>query len=146
LDRLEIIHNGSVLRVVSDSNGSGTLAIDIKTTVADVGWVAARCFERPGKAVRFAHTSPVYLQKGQQVRIAAADVQFFIDWIDREIRYYSESGDFQALEHLHDVLSFYRKAERFYRALLKSALRGGDSHQRPPVRNSLSYAGANPMT
>jgi hypothetical protein len=123
LDRLEIIHNGSVLQAVSDSSVSGTLAIDVRTDVADVGWIAARCFERPAEAIRFAHTSPVYLQKGQQVGIATEDVQFFIDWIEREIRYYSESGDFQALDHLSDVVSFYRKAERFYRALLKSARR-----------------------
>jgi hypothetical protein len=123
LDRLEIVHNGSVLQSVSDSNGRGTLSIDIRRDIADVGWVAARCFERPAEAIRFAHTSPVYLQKGEQFEIAREDVQFFIDWIEREIRYYSESGNFQSVDHLDDVLSFYRKAERFYRALLKSARR-----------------------
>ncbi len=121
LDRLEIVYNGSVLKAVSDSSGSSTLKIDMRTVFPDVGWVVARCFEKPGKTIRFAHTSPVYLQRGQHARIVPEDVQFFLDWIEREIGHYTESGDFQAPEHRQDVLAFLKKARRVYEALLKLA-------------------------
>ncbi len=121
LDRLEIIHNGSVLKAISGSSGSNTLKIEMKKAFDDVGWIAARCFERPERTIRFAHTSPVYLQKGQRARIAREDAGFLLEWIERQIHYYTESEGLQAPEHRQETLVVLNKARRIYEALLRSA-------------------------
>lgn len=66
LDRLEIIHKGRVVKAVSGGRSTKTLVADFEIAIDDWGWLAARCFERPGKTIRFAHTSPVYLRFGER--------------------------------------------------------------------------------
>jgi hypothetical protein len=117
LDRLEIIYNGSVLKAVSDPEGPGRLSIDMEKAFDSPGWAVARCFEKPDQTIRFAHTSPIYLQAGRRAHIVPADAQFFIDWIDREIRFYQESGDFKSAEDRNQMLYFFRKARRIYSVL-----------------------------
>jgi hypothetical protein len=117
LDRLEIIYNGSVLKTVSDPRDSGQLSIDMEKVFDGPGWVVARCFEQPDQTVRFAHTSPIYLQAGRRAHIVPADAQFFIDWIDREISFYKESGDFRSADDRDQMLYFFRKARRIYSVL-----------------------------
>ncbi|MGH8247262.1 MAG: CehA/McbA family metallohydrolase, partial [Gammaproteobacteria bacterium] len=63
LERLEIIHNGRVLRKITAGPDSGRLLADFELSASEGGWLAARCFEQPGTTVKFAHTSPVYLQE-----------------------------------------------------------------------------------
>ena len=117
LDRLEIICNGSVFKAVSDPRGPGRLSIDMEKAFDGPGWVIARCFEQPDKTVRFAHTSPIYLQAGKRAHIVPADAMFFVDWIDREIRFYQESGDFRSADDRDQMLYFFKKARRIYCAL-----------------------------
>ncbi|MBP1601069.1 MAG: hypothetical protein H6Q06_1220, partial [Acidobacteria bacterium] len=115
--RLEIICNGSVFKAVSDPRGPGRLSIDMEKAFDGPGWVIARCFEQPDKTVRFAHTSPIYLQAGKRAHIVPADAMFFVDWIDREIRFYQESGDFRSADDRDQMLYFFKKARRIYCAL-----------------------------
>lgn len=120
LDRLEIIYNGSVLQAVSDSQGPGRLSINLEKAFERPGWVVARCFEQPGKTIHFAHTSPIYLQAGKRAHIVAADARFFVDWIDREIRFYQESGDFKSVDDRNEMLYFFKKARRIYSVLART--------------------------
>jgi hypothetical protein len=119
LDRLEIIYNGSVLQAVRDPQGPGRLSIDLKKTFDAPGWIVARCFEQPDKTIRFAHTSPIYLQAGRRAHIVPTDARFFIDWIDREIGFYKESGDFRTGDDRDEMLYFFKKARRIYSVLAR---------------------------
>jgi hypothetical protein len=121
LDRLEIIYNGSILKAVSDPQGSGRLSIDMEKVFDGPGWVVARCFEQPDKTIRFAHTSPIYLQAGKRAHIVPADARFFIDWLDREIRFYQESGEFRSVDDRDQMLYLFRKARRIYSVLSRSS-------------------------
>jgi hypothetical protein len=119
LDRLEIIYNGSVMQAVSDPKSPGRLSIDMEKTFQSPGWVVARCFEQPGRTVRFAHTSPIYLHAGTRAHIVPADARFFVDWMDREIGFYEESGGFRSVDDRDEMLYLFRKAQRIYSVLAR---------------------------
>jgi len=59
MDRLEVLFKGKVIRT---ARGAGKLTVDFTTDVGETGWFAARAFEKPDRAIRFAQTSPVYVE------------------------------------------------------------------------------------
>jgi hypothetical protein len=80
LEGVEVIYRGKVVRSVrppdtpetADTPGAPTrLTAEFDFTPDRDGWIAARAFERPGRTIRFSHTSPVYLERG--VPASAAD-------------------------------------------------------------------------
>jgi hypothetical protein len=114
LDRLEILFKGRLIKSVSNPEPSQKLLADFESLASETGWVVARCFEKPGATIRFAHTSPVYIQFGQESGIVAADARFFIEWIDREIRFYQEQRGFRKDSDRSEMLSFFQKARAVY--------------------------------
>src|SRR4029450_12020921 len=64
LARLEIVSSGQVLRSISEPDGAGRWIVEMEHTFVHNGWVAARAFEPAGKTIRFAHTSPSYVDVG----------------------------------------------------------------------------------
>lgn len=118
LDRLEILFKGRIIKTVSHPEGTGELVADFEVSLDETGWLVARCFERPDITVRFAHTSPVYIQYGEEVGIVPGDAQFFIDWIDREIEYYKKLEGFRSPDHREEMLNFFRSARSVYSRLL----------------------------
>jgi hypothetical protein len=119
LERLEIIQNGRVVRTITASPNRGKLSADFETSVSGPSWLAARCFEQPGTTIRFAHTSPIYVEQGVQRLVVAEDARFFIEWIDREIGYYEKQEGFRSQQDRQDMLSFFRKAREVYATLLR---------------------------
>lgn len=119
LDRLEILFRGKMIKSASTPDASGRLALDFEHEFQETGWVAARCFEPPGATIRFAHTSPVYILFGKRPP-AAADAQFFLDWIDREIRFYKQEAGFRSPQDREAMLSFFTKARAVYSSRLAS--------------------------
>jgi TolB protein len=112
LDRLEIVADG---RVIQTSTGMpDILSADAEVTFDRSGWVAARCFEPAGKTIRFAHTSPVYIEiEGRPAR-AAQDARFFLEWIDRAIAFYIGEQGFREPRHRDEMLAFFRDARAVY--------------------------------
>jgi len=96
LDRLEIIYNGRVIKSVVSPGSSERLVADFEGNFNDTGWLASRCSEHPSKTIRFAHTSPVYLQFGEGDSTFSEDVRFFLDWMDPELAYYEKQPGFKA--------------------------------------------------
>jgi hypothetical protein len=118
LDRLEIVSRGRVIKTVVGSGRTRKLVAEFESSFNDTGWLVARCFERPDKTSRFAHTSPVYLQFGERGAVISADVRFFLDWLDREIAYYEQQPGFKVPEHREEMLSFLRRARAVYSRLV----------------------------
>jgi TolB protein len=87
LDRLEVIYRGRVIRSFRHTSRRGNLVGEFAFAPATDGWLAARVFEKPGRTIRFSHTSPVYLALATPTT-AAEDAEFFLEWIDREMRFY----------------------------------------------------------
>jgi hypothetical protein len=120
LQRLEILFKGRVIMTVANPDASGRWAADFETNVSETGWIIARCFERPGNTIRFAHTSPVYVQFGRQSGLVREDAQFFIDWIDREVEFYKQEPGFKQPEHRAEVVSFFGRARGVYSKLTEN--------------------------
>lgn len=118
IDRLEIIHQGRVLHAVRRPDSRRAWAVDLQADLAVPGWVAARCFERAGRTVRFAHTSPVYIGEAKGP-VPPEDVRFFLDWIDREIGFYTREGGFRSDADREEMLSFFRSAREVYAGLAR---------------------------
>lgn len=114
MDRLEVIFKGRILRTVT---GAGPLMADFTTDIAETGWFAARAFERPDRTVRFAHTSPVYVQFPGDGGIVKEDVRFFIDWINREMEFYWKLPGFREPSHREAMLALFSSARKIYERL-----------------------------
>jgi hypothetical protein len=119
LDRLEIISKGHVIKTVISPRRSGRLVADFESSFNETGWLLARCFEQPGSTIRFAHTSPIYLQFGDGDSIVTEDVRFFLNWMDREIAYYENQPGCKAPEHREEMLLFFRRAKAVYSKLVR---------------------------
>jgi len=91
----------------------------------ETGWVAARAFEKPAASIRFAHTSPVYVQVGDGRGIVPEDAKFFIDWIDREVNFYEGYSGFRSEQDRQAMLEIYRKARAVYVRLASLHCEGG---------------------
>ena len=116
LERVEIAADGRVVHRVSSPDGKGRWLAQIDHSFDHDGWVAARGFEPAGRTIRFAHTSPVYIDLGRPAP-AADDARFFLDWIDREIGFYRAETGFRDARHREEMLEFFRAARRVYARL-----------------------------
>ena len=79
----------------------------------------ARAFEKPAGSIRFAHTSPVYVQVGNGRGAVPEDAKFFVDWIDREVKFYQRYSGFRGEQDREAMLEIYRKARVVYGRLAK---------------------------
>lgn len=115
LERVEVIYRGRVVQTVRDFDASGTSPEFAFMPDTD-GWLAARAFEPPGRTARFAHTSPVYVDRGSPAS-AAEDARFFLDWIDREVRLYRTSTAFRSEADRAAMLDMFARARAVYERL-----------------------------
>jgi hypothetical protein len=120
LERLEIVLNGRVVKVVREASSNGSLQADLEIAVEEAGWLAARCFETPGTTIRFAHTSPIYIDGPRANSRRAQAAAFFIEWIDREIGFYRRLEGFREPAHREEVIGFFSKARAVYSRLAES--------------------------
>ncbi len=122
LARLEIVSSGQVIRSISEPDAAGRWIVDVERSFTNNGWVAARAFEPAGKTIRFAHTSPIYVDVGKPAP-AIDDARFFLEWIDREIAFYTASRDFRQRHHQDEMLAFFRRAREVYARIAQSSVR-----------------------
>ena len=118
LDRLEIVWKRQVIKSVRATGGVTELMADIELDANETGWIIARAFGKTGKTVHFAHSSPVYVQKGQDRGIVAKDVEFLIAWIDREVKFYENLMSFRSEPDREEILTMFRKARAVYKGLV----------------------------
>ena len=119
LDRVEVVWKGKVVKSVSHGDDPARAVADCELDANETGWVAARAFEKPAASIRFAHTSPVYVQVGDGRGIVPEDARFFIDWIDREVNFYEGYSGFRREQDRQAMLEIYRKARAVYVRLAK---------------------------
>jgi hypothetical protein len=114
MDRLEVLFKGKVIRT---ARGAGKLTVDFTTDVGETGWFAARAFEKPDRAIRFAQTSPVYVEFAGDTGIVREDAEFFLDWIDREIAFYQKLPGFREAAHRDAMVALFSTAREVYARL-----------------------------
>lgn len=114
LDKVEIVWKGQVIKSVAAMGAGATLSADAEVEATDTGWIAARAFEKSSPSIRFAHTSPVYVQLPEDRGIVTEDVKFFLNWLDREIEYYKNQPGFKTESDRQAMLDFFRQARAVY--------------------------------
>src|SRR5262249_8773924 len=85
VDRFEVVVNGEPLKTAS-----GAKSIDEEVSLSHSSWIAARAIGPWSRLVlndiqAFAHTSPVYVQFGNERTAFKQDARFWIEWIDKLI-------------------------------------------------------------
>jgi hypothetical protein len=121
LGRIELIVNGTVLRMVQPANrpaGAGALEspLDVRVPIAESSWIAVRCFEdRPDGRVRFAHTGPWHIDvPGKPLRPRREEVAYLIQRVEEQIRRSADVLPPVALDE-------YRAALRIYQGIARTA-------------------------
>jgi hypothetical protein len=117
MERLEIVAGGHIIHTVVAPGASGRWAVEFDHVFTRDTWVAARAFEPAGPTIRFAHTSPVYVDVGMPAS-AAADAAFFLAWIDREMSLVKAAPGFRQPRHRDEMLAFYQEARDIYARML----------------------------
>jgi len=119
LDGVEVVWKGKVVKSASPGKDPTRAVADCELDANETGWVAARAFEKPAASIRFAHTSPVYVQVGNGRGTVPEDAKFFVDWIDREVKFYKGYSGFRSEQDREAMLEMYRKARAVYGRLAK---------------------------
>jgi hypothetical protein len=119
LDRVEVLFKGRVVHTRREPDSSGKWRTRFSSNVGESGWFVARCFERAGSTIRFAHTSPVYVKFDGDAGIVAQDAQLLLKWIEREIAFYQAEPGFKEARHREEMIALFQKAKAVYERLAK---------------------------
>jgi len=115
LDNIQIVYNGEVIQEIS-ANGSEELTQEFDLSLPESGWVIARAFEKQDKTIKFAHTSPIYIQIGSSpMRPRKESSLFYANWC-KELLEMSVADKNRYTTHIQreEVESIYRRAIAFY--------------------------------
>jgi TolB protein len=122
VDKFEIVVNGkpALTRDVAHSN---QVLIDEELSLEHSSWIAARAIGPWHRLVlndvqTFAHTSPVYVNFGDERVVLSEDARFWIEWIDKLIAQVNERGHFSTLARRQEVIDLCRRGQEVYRGLL----------------------------
>jgi hypothetical protein len=123
VDKFEVVVNGKPV-LTRDVRGGKQVSIDEEIPLAHSSWIAARAIGPWHRLVlndiqTFAHTSPVYVNFGEERVVSGEDVRFWIEWIDKLIAQVDQRGNFAAPERRHEVIRLFRRGQEVYRGLVK---------------------------
>jgi hypothetical protein len=122
VDKFEIIVNGKPV-LTRDAVGQKQMVIDDAVPVAHSSWIAARAIGPWSRLVlndiqTFAHTSPVYVRRGEEAIASAEDARFWVEWIDKLIGQVNERGRYATPERRREVAELFRKGQEVYRRMI----------------------------
>jgi len=117
IGRIEFIQNGDVVATekptaaTADAHGSFSVTIDKTIPFDKSGWLIVRCFEdAPHKRIRFAHTSPVFVEiPGKPAIPKKGEVEHFVERIERELARHQGVLSADAVEEYQEALAIYRE-------------------------------------
>ncbi len=119
LDHVDVVWKGKVVRSISPAADASRVISDFEIEVDGTGWLAARAFEKPAGAIRFAQTSPIYVQVGSGRGVVPEDARYFLTWIDQESEFYHAYPGFRSEGDRQAMLDLFRKARVVYEKLAK---------------------------
>lgn len=128
LERIELVVNGGVERIVEAKGGGRTLALETRLEVPRSAWVAARVRGRVEPAEYggvapwnlHAHTSPIYLWVGGRPVRQKADATAMADYVRLITEMYRKFSKFKKEEHRRQLFRNLGRAEAFYERLLRT--------------------------
>jgi hypothetical protein len=117
LERLDVVWKGKVIKSIVAPRGEHRLVAELQVPANETGWFVARAFERPSESIRFAHTSPVYVQVGRSLGIVPEDARYFVTMMDHEIEFYRNVSGFRSQADRGAMVDMFQKARRIYERL-----------------------------
>jgi hypothetical protein len=123
VDKFEVVINGEPLK-----SAPGQKTIDEQVSLSHSSWIAARAIGPWSRLVlndiqTFAHTSPVYVQFGDERTADKQDARFWIEWIDKLIAQVNQRGRFATPERKREVVELFQRGQEVYRRIEQSAAR-----------------------
>ncbi len=120
ITRVEWIADGRILASYRIDPPRREIRIEDRTDSDGIHWLAVRAFETgPEKVVRFAHTSPFYIDGDHPAQAHPEDVQFFIDWLDKHIERVNDVEKIKEPKDRQARIANLEKAKSVYKEMLK---------------------------
>ena len=117
--RLELIHNGNVVRSI-DSSADVTQERSITLKTNQPGWFLVRAIADVKNTFRFASTAPWFIETDStRHRISRRSAQFFLDWTDERIGRVKASVQNEA--ERREVLQWHDRARIFWSQRIEMA-------------------------
>lgn len=116
-DRIEVVHNGSVVGTHDVSNAA-SVNFETEVSAGDGGWLAVRCVgrDRRGSASVLAHSSPWYLSiVGRAPRVDAEAVAALLRYSERMLGWVSREGRFETDKQRQDLTDVFHAAQEALR-------------------------------
>jgi predicted TIM-barrel fold metal-dependent hydrolase len=131
IDRIEIIGNGQLLRVVRPQNEAREFRQTVTVETGNHSWLAVRCWQRDVPGFRLAHSAPYRLDGKWD---ASEDARYFTGWIDELIRITNEDPKrFANEEQKNQVLAVYQKARAVYAAAIPASTQASSLRSLRPI-------------
>ncbi|MEX2137818.1 MAG: CehA/McbA family metallohydrolase [Pirellulales bacterium] len=112
ISRLELIHNGEVVKTI-DCSDELTQQRTVRFTLDEPGWFLVCAVADVEKTFRFASTAPWFVETdAAKHRISRRSAQFFLDWTDERIR--RVKANLADEVDLRQVLPWHDRARTFW--------------------------------
>ena len=123
IEKLEIIHNGKVLKKIELHTIRAFQKMEIFETsfkIKKPGWFLIRAISNNKKTFRFASTAPWYVKGPNHQRLVSrASAQFFLDWIDERIERVKKNV--KGAKQLENVLLPHQQGKAFWQKKVSQA-------------------------
>ncbi len=117
ISKIEIVGDGEILATHEPEGTPNKATWEMTLPCPDVSWLAVRAFEPAENTIRFAHTSPTYID-GRSSQKKKESAHFFIDWIDELIdRIEKDPERYETPEQLDEIRGEYQRARMVYAAI-----------------------------
>jgi TolB protein len=115
LDNVQIIYNGEIINEFSTSE-SQEFSQEFDVSLPESGWIIARAFEKQGKTVKYAHTSPIYVQsESSPMKPRKESALYYANWCKELLEMsVADRNRYTTQVHREEVESIYRRAIAFY--------------------------------
>jgi len=119
LDNIQIIYNGEIINEFS-AGESQEFSQEFDVVLPESGWIIARAFEKQDKTIKFAHTSPIYVQIGSSpMKPRKESALYYANWCKELLEMsVAEKNRYPTNLHREEVESIYRRAIAFYEGFL----------------------------
>lgn len=122
IHRAEIVFNGNIVHSQEFPTGSKEGKLEHDLFVPSDGWIAARLSGRSRNSYdhpMFAHTSPIYVNSGQESLEKKIAAKWLVDNIDLSINWAGSKGKFYTDSQRKEVVALFKQGQEVYRRMLQ---------------------------
>ena len=123
VDRLEIVQGGKIVAVKENPGHRQKLVFETTIEVEKSSWIAARAhssqilpyqtswYVRRKGIPLMAHTSPIYVQAGDEPTRSSEDAAFFLEWVDEALRWVKTEAKVSQESQRQEMIGHLREGQ-----------------------------------